>query len=293
MQEITLLSGKGGAGKTVVTAALASTVENAVFCDNDVDAADLHLIFQPRTEECHIFGSGSKAFINPEICTSCGICSKICRFGAICNDEDKKPAVNEFQCEGCRLCERLCPEKAIILVESNNNRWFVSDTRFGKLVHAQMGPGEENSGKLVTQIRAKAREIANDLNADYIINDGPPGIGCTAISSVTGADAVLLVAEPSVSGLHDLERLFELTQSFNIPAFAMINKYDINPYFTAKTEDFLRQNNIPLLGKFPFDPVVVESIISGQTVPEFAPHSAFSREIEQVWKKMLNFAVKI
>jgi len=291
-KEITILSGKGGAGKTVVTAAIASFATNAVFCDNDVDAADLHLIFKPQIKEQSNFISGNVAVINQEKCTKSGLCEVNCRFGAIQGNGNKKPVVNEFHCEGCRLCERLCPEKAIEMLKKENNSWFVSDSRFGEFVHARMGPGEENSGKLVTQVRNEAKKIARSTDAKYIINDGPPGIGCTAISSITGTDVVLLVTEPSVSGLHDLKRLFELTQSFGVSAFAVINKYDINKEITEETEQFLLDAEVPLLGKLPFDLEVVESIVNGKSMPEFAPHSKFTKEMKSVWKKLVNFGVK-
>ena len=291
--EITILSGKGGAGKTVITAAIASLAQSTVFCDNDVDAADLHLIFNPRIKETHQFDSGSYAVINPAVCVNCELCIGSCRFGAIHKNSSDKPVINKFQCEGCRLCERLCPEKAILTVKNNNNSWFVSDSRFGILVHAQMGPGEENSGKLVTQIRNKSREIAAQTNAEFIINDGPPGIGCSAIAAVTGVDAVLLVAEPSVSGLHDIKRLHQLTQSFGIPAFGIINKCDINPAITLQTEKFMHKNHISLLGKIPFDAAVVESVVHQKAITEFAPHSVIAEEISIVWKKLTNFAVKV
>ena len=186
MQEITILSGKGGAGKTSVAAAIASLAKNAVFCDNDVDAADLHLIFHPKIIEEHDFSSGIKAVIDPEKCSVCGLCMEHCRFSAIHPNNNGIPEVNPFQCEGCRLCERICPEEAIKSVQYNKNKWFISETRFGPFVHARMGAGEENSGRLVTEIRKKAREIATETVADFIINDGPPGIGCPVIASVTG-----------------------------------------------------------------------------------------------------------
>lgn len=264
-----------------------------MFCDNDVDAADLHLIFKPEIKEQHSFNSGNVAVINQDKCTNCGLCEENCRFGAINSNGNKKPVVNEFHCEGCRLCERLCPENAIEMLKNENNSWFVSDSRFGKLVHAQMGPGEENSGKLVTRIRTEAKEIARSTDVKYLINDGPPGIGCTAISSITGTNVVLLVSEPSVSGLHDLKRLFELTQSFGVTTVAVINKYDINKKITEETEQFLIAAEIPLLGKLPFDMGVVESIVHGKSMPEFAPHSEFTKEMKSVWKKLVNFDVKI
>lgn len=286
MKEITILSGKGGAGKTTVAAALASVAQNAVFCDNDVDAADLHLIFNPTIKETHQFDSGTVATINPKICINCGLCEDSCRFTAIHKNKFSMPEVNPFQCEGCRLCERICPVQAITSQKNLNNYWYVSETRFGNLVHAQMGPGEENSGKLVTKIRMRAKELAKEINAESIINDGPPGIGCTAISSVTGTDAVLLVIEPTVSGLHDAKRLAKLVHSFNVPMYATINKFDINEAFTKTVEDYLKENGIPLLGKIPFSEQMVESIIQHKTIIEYAPNGALTKLFKSIWEQM-------
>jgi MinD superfamily P-loop ATPase len=286
VKEITILSGKGGAGKTSVAAALASLAKNTVYCDNDVDAADLHLIFNPEIKEEHDFSSGSKAVIDPEKCSVCGLCMEHCRFDAIHLNNDGIPEVNPFQCEGCRLCERICPEEAIISVQYNNNKWFVSQTRFGTLVHARMGAGEENSGLLVTKIRKKTREIATDTHAEFIINDGPPGIGCPVIASVTGTGKVLLVIEPSLSGLHDAKRLFQLVESFKIPVQAVINKFDVNEEITQQTEQFLNEHQIPLLGKIPFDTILVESMVNKQTILEFSPGSEISKTIKSIWEQL-------
>jgi len=288
MKEITILSGKGGAGKTSVTAALATLAKNTVFCDNDVDAADLHLILQPEIKEKHSFSSGSKANIDQEICTNCGLCESNCRFHAIHPNSEGYPEVNHFQCEGCRLCERICPAEAISTHENFNNHWFVSTTRFGQMVHAKMGPGEENSGKLVSRIREKAREIAGEIQADYILNDGPPGIGCSAISSITGTDAVLLVIEPSISGLHDAKRLVELVKGFGIDMYAVINKYDINVTASSAVEAFLEKQDIEILGRIPFDTRMVESIVNEKSVVEFDPESEISNEIRKSWVKLTN-----
>jgi MinD superfamily P-loop ATPase len=289
MKEITVLSGKGGTGKTTITAALASVVSDSVFCDNDVDAANLHLIFNPEIRESHTFSSGKKAFINPEKCTNCSICINNCRFDAIRLNKKNQPEINPFQCEGCRLCERICPENAISTIEKKNNSWYVSASRFGTLVHAKMGPGEENSGKLVTKIRQKAKEIAYETGAEYIINDGPPGIGCSAIASVTGSSLVLLVIEPSVSGLHDAKRLFELVASFHIPVLAVINKFDLNPDFSETVETFLSKSGIDLIGKINFSTTMVESMVAGKTVVEFAPESTTSEQIHYIWSKIQEY----
>jgi MinD superfamily P-loop ATPase len=286
MREFTILSGKGGAGKTTVAAAIASLAHNAIFCDNDVDAADLHLILKPEIKEEYQFDSGTKAQIDTEICTDCGLCVEYCRFDAIHYNNAGQLYVNPHQCEGCRLCERICPVQAITSHQHTNNNWFISDTRFGTLVHATMGPGEENSGKLVTCIREKARQLATEKNSDYIINDGSPGIGCPVIASVTGTDVVLLVIEPSLTGIHDAERLYKLVQSFNIPAFALINKFDINTEITKQAEIFLQKNDIPLIGKIPFDAKFVESMVEGKTIFEYLPDSNLTKIFEQAWQSL-------
>lgn len=283
MKEITILSGKGGAGKTSIVAAIASVAKNTVFCDNDVDAADLHLIFNPTIKVQNKFDSGSVAVINPEECNNCGLCEEHCRFDAIHINSLNQLEINPFQCEGCRLCERICPENAITTIQNLNNEWYISETRFGPLIHAKMGPGEENSGKLVTKIRETANEIATQIKADFIINDGPPGIGCSAIASVTGTDAVLVIIEPSLSGLHDAKRLVELVNSFKVPVFAAINKYDINHSVTRQVENYLKSKSILLIGKLPYNTEMVESMIQGKTVVEYRPNGEFSDEIKSIW----------
>ncbi|PRY98768.1 ATP-binding protein [Marinilabilia salmonicolor] len=289
MKEVTILSGKGGAGKTSVTAAIASVAENAVFCDNDVDAADLHLILNPEVKETHTFFGAWVASIDEDKCTNCGICKSHCHFDAIHYREEGGLYINPFQCEGCRLCERVCPVGAITSERSENNFWYVSDSRFGPFVHAKMGPGEENSGKLVTEVRRKAGEIAKATGADFVINDGPPGIGCSAISSVTGTNAVLLVIEPTRSGLHDARRLVELVNSFKIPLFAFINKDDIIVEITKEIERYLTENDIAILGRWGFDTNIVESMVDKKSVVEYAPGSETTRSIKMVWEQMKAF----
>lgn len=286
MKEITVISGKGGTGKTSITAALASVAWNAVFCDSDVDAADLHLIFQPHIVEEHSFSGGWKAIIDSSKCKGCNACLDHCRFDAIHTNGSGQLQINLHQCEGCRLCERICPAGAITSERSSNNFWYVSESRFGKLVHAHMGPGEENSGKLVTQVRKRAAEIALQMKSSFILSDGPPGIGCPVISSLAGTNTALIVTEPSKSGLHDTRRLVELIRSFQIKSCAVINKYDINHEMTKEIESYLNQKQIPLLAKIPFDKQMTEALIRGQTIVEYKPHSEISILIQHIWKNL-------
>lgn len=286
MKEITVISGKGGTGKTTVSAAFATIGENMVLCDGDVDAADLHLILHPEIKETHIFEGAWLAEIDSSECTSCGICEEYCRFDAISSNGSGSYTIDPFKCEGCRLCERICPSKAIHSEKSTNNSWFVSNTRAGIMTHATMGPGEENSGKLVSQVRTKAREIAKENKADIILTDGPPGTGCAAISSITGTDAVLLVIESSMSSLHDASRMVELVGQFQIPVFALINKFDIHRKVADQIETYLSEKAIPLLGKLPFDEMVVQAMIAGKSVTEFAPDSEISKIIHTAWDQL-------
>lgn len=289
MKEITILSGKGGTGKTSITAAIGSIASSVVFCDNDVDAADLHLIMKPAIREEHTYIGAWTASIDQSSCIDCGICTDHCRFDAIHPDSHGKLEINPFKCEGCRLCERLCPVQAISSLQSTNNNWYVSDTRFGTLVHAKMGPGEENSGKLVSVVRKRARELAVEGNARYLINDGPPGIGCAAISSLTGTDLVIMVIESTISGFHDAGRLYELIQSFSIPTYALINKFDINPVSTAEIEEFLKEKSIPLIGKIPFDRNMVNAMVKGKTIVEYSDQIEASKVIIEAWGKLEHY----
>ncbi len=286
MKEITVLSGKGGTGKTSVTAALASLAESAVLCDSDVDASDLHLIIKPDILETHAFPGFWIAGIDPSICTGCGVCLEHCRFDAIHSNGSGTYEIDPFKCEGCRLCERICPVGAISSGRSTGNAWFVSSTRFGLMVHASMGPGEENSGKLVTQCRKKARELAGEQNATYLINDGPPGIGCPAIASVTGSDAAVLVVEPTKSSLHDAERLIELIGSFRIPVFAIINKSGIHQEMTRSLEGFFLDRSIPLLAILPYDESVTKAMIEGLSITEYIPGSEISAMLKSAWTRL-------
>lgn len=287
MREITILSGKGGTGKTSITAALGSIANDVVFCDNDVDAADLHLIFQPEIKEENTFLSGWKVIIDKDKCTLCNICLEHCRFDAIHSDTDGELKINSFQCEGCRLCKRMCQADAIRSVRNHNSHWYVSNSRLGTLVHAKMGAGEENSGKLVTQVRKRAKEVALEAKSRFIISDGPPGIGCATIASLSGTDTVLIIIEPTKSGLHDAKRLVALIQSFKIDAYAVLNKYDINKDVAISIEKFLETQSIPILVKLPFDKEMVQAMIEGKTIVEFNPSSKISQKLDNAWNTLI------
>ncbi|MBN2142986.1 MAG: ATP-binding protein [Candidatus Aureabacteria bacterium] len=281
-KQIVIISGKGGTGKTVVAGALAALAENKVMVDCDVDAANLHLLLQPLIKERHEFRGGKTAVINKEMCNQCGRCVSVCRFEAI-----KTPSysVDSLFCEGCSLCSRACPVSAIHMKENISGEWFVSETKYGVFIHAKLGIAEENSGKLVSKIRQIAREKAECLKSDYVIIDGPPGIGCPVIASLTGTDCVLIVTEPTVSGIHDAARVIALTEFFRIRVKLVINKYDLNPGITNQIDVLCRDKGIPIIGRIGFDQSVVESMISGKTVMEYCDGSV-KKAFIQIWDEL-------
>jgi len=279
MKELVVLSGKGGTGKTTIVGSLAVLAQNKVLADCDLDAADLHLLLKPTTRQESQFWSGQLAVIDEAKCNQCGLCPELCRFGAIENFR-----VDPIACEGCGFCSQVCPTGAIAMQANLSGQWFISDTGYGPLVHARLGVAQENSGKLVALVRQQARELAQKQGADYIISDGPPGIGCPVISSLSGADLALLVTEPTLSGQHDLERVLGVCQHFKVPALVGINKYDINEENTRQIEDYCRQQAIEVAAKIPFDNVVTEAIVQGRPVVEYA-HSPVSQPIERLWEK--------
>lgn len=286
MKEITIISGKGGTGKTSVTAALATAGRHLVLCDGDVDAPDLHLVIDPEPQESHVFEGSWVASIDPEQCTACGICQEYCRFDAIQLNGSDTYTVDPIQCEGCRLCERICPSGAIHSARSTNNHWFVSRTRHGTFIHARMGPGEENSGKLVARVRQRAKEEAMKAKVPYLLTDGPPGTGCPAIAALTGTDLALLVMEPTRSSLHDAERVIDLIRQFNLRVAALINKSDLHPGITSEMERFLETHSIPLLGEVPYDQSIVEAMVNARSVMEYAPDSKASMALLRIWESI-------
>lgn len=277
MEEIVILSGKGGTGKTSIVGSLAVLARNKVLADCDVDAADLHLLLSPSIKREVKFWSGQVARIDENTCTKCFLCQDMCRFDAI-----KDFQVDPVSCEGCGFCSHICPVEAITMEENMSGHWFISDTRYGPLVHARLGIAQENSGKLVAQVRQQAKKIAEEQNLDYTISDGPPGIGCPVISSLSGASLALLVTEPTLSGIHDLERVLGVCHHFGIPAVVCINKYDLNEENTRKIEDYCRGQDIEVASKIPFDNAVTEALVRGVPVVEYG-NGRVSREIERLW----------
>jgi len=281
MRQIAIISGKGGTGKTTITAAFASLAENAVLADCDVDASDLHLILEPDTKETMDFHGLKLAKKDHDKCIDCGKCQEHCRFQAIDDNYD----IIETNCEGCGVCELVCPVGAIELVQRHSGHAYISETRFGPMAHAALKTAEEASGMLVALVRNNARLLAKKHEKDLIIIDGPPGIGCPVIAAIAGVDIVLIVAEPTVSGLHDAERVIGVCKHFQISAMLCMNKYDLNVEMTEKMEKFCKSNDVKLAGRLPYDNITTEAMIAGQTVTEYSD-GAFSKELKKIWYKL-------
>lgn len=280
MREIVVISGKGGTGKTTVVASLAALAKSKVMVDCDVDAADLHLLLSPSVKEKHEFWSGQVAIIDQEKCTQCGLCQDMCRFNAI----------NEFQvdpiaCEGCGFCYHVCPDGAIVMQDNLSGSWFVSETRYGPLVHARLGIAQENSGKLVALVRQQAKLIAEKRGLDYILSDGPPGIGCPVISSISGVSLAVIVTEPTLSGMHDLDRIVSVCHHFGVPAMVGINKYDLNEINTRQIESYCNSQSIEVAAKIPYDNMVTEALVHGVPIVEYADNGV-SHCIKALWESI-------
>jgi MinD superfamily P-loop ATPase len=280
VQELVILSGKGGTGKTSLAGCFAALAGNKVLADCDVDAADLHLLLAPTVRETYEFRSGQAAVIDRDACTECGRCAALCRFDAI-HDFTADP----LACEGCGLCALACPAGAITMEERLAGHRYRSETAYGPLVHARLGIGEENSGKLVTEVRRAARDLAEREGLDLIICDGPPGIGCPVISSLSGADLALLVTEPTLSGVHDLERVVGVCRHFGVAATVCINKYDLNENNSRHIEAYCEAKDIPVVGRLPYDTAVTEAIAQGQPLVSYR-RDGIARDIEDLWDKL-------
>ena len=285
MKQIVVLSGKGGTGKSSFTSAVASLAKNAVFVDADVDAANLYLIMQPENYKEKSFLGGAVASIDYEKCVNCGACDEVCRFDAISFVDDKY-LISPFSCDGCDFCRRVCPSEAISLTQSDDSKWFIANTRFGPFVHAKLGIGEDNSGKLVSIVRNQAKLLAVNENKDFIIIDGPPGIGCPVMSSLSGVDTAVLVTEASISGLHDLKRVAEVVIKQDIRAIVVINKFDINLDITENIRNYCEEKNILVAGEIPYDNIFTKAMIEQKNVIEYDEKSEISVTIKDIWEKI-------
>jgi MinD superfamily P-loop ATPase len=282
MKQLTILSGKGGTGKTSITAAFAVLAKNAVVADCDVDAPDLHILLHPEVIRTQEFIGSKMAVIDKAKCIRCGFCRETCNFDAITNDL----VVDAIACEGCGVCKVACPVGAIALTPRVSGKAFISKTKYGFMSHALLHPGESNSGKLVTLVRQNAKILAEKEKCDLIIIDGSPGIGCPVIASITGVDAALVVTEPTLSGIHDLERVLKLLDHFNVVPFVCGNMYDINTKNTNRILSFCRENRIDVVGIIPFNSEVTQAMVNGKTILEYSPESSVTEEIRSMWKKI-------
>jgi MinD superfamily P-loop ATPase len=282
MRQITVLSGKGGTGKTTITASFAVLTKKAVVADCDVDAPDLHMLLHPEIIKTQEFKGSKLAVIDEARCIKCGLCREKCNFNAVTENF----TIDSFSCEGCGVCTIVCPTNAITLTERVSGHAYISKTKYGFMAHAMLSPSEANSGKLVTLVRQNAKILAERENCNFIIIDGPPGIGCPVIASVTGVDAGLVVTEPTMSGIHDLKRALQLLEHFNVQPFVCVNTYDINKDNAEKIESFCKENGIDVIGKIPFNPIVTEAMVNGKTIIEYSPRSAVAKEIEGIWEKL-------
>lgn len=284
MREIVIASGKGGTGKTSLAGSFASLLHRKVVADCDVDAANLKLLLKANVIGSHEFFAGRKAKIDPDVCTACGKCAEVCRFNAV----SKNYTIDALSCEGCGACHFLCPAGAVSFNETLCGHYYVAEMGKGDaLVFAELLPGGENSGKLVSMVRTKAREIAEARGINLILIDGPPGIGCPVISSLTGAHLAVLVTEPTMTGVHDLERVVGLARHFDIPTAVIVNKGDINPSCTEDIESFCRERQLDFLGSIPYEPIITEAQRQGETVVDFAPECQASVAIHSIFDKLM------
>ncbi|MBN1761557.1 MAG: 4Fe-4S binding protein [Methanomicrobia archaeon] len=285
MKQLTVISGKGGTGKTTLVGSFAVLAENKVIADCDVDAPDLHLLLHPEMVTKQEFKGLKVAVMDKSLCSECGTCAETCRFNAIDVTEEATYTVNPARCEGCGACVFTCPQEALSLQERVSGYTYVSTTKYGPMVHAQLNIAEEASGKLVTVVRELAREIAEREGSDLILIDGAPGIGCPVIASLTGVDLALIVTEPTMSGLHDLKRILDVVAHFGVKPTVCINKYDINEENSTRITEFCRQRGVEIVGNIPYDPVVTEAMVAGMPVVEFS-EGVVSNAIRDIWERI-------
>lgn len=288
MREIVVISGKGGAGKTSLTGAFAHLAGSKVLCDLDVDAPDLHLLLAPQILRREDFISGFEALIDQDACTACGVCADMCRFDAVV-ERHGAFAVDPLRCEGCGVCEAFCPTGAARMAPRHCGEWYVSRTRFGTMAHARLFPGSENSGRLVSLLKQKARELAKEEGKELVLCDGAPGIGCPVISSLSGVSLAVAVTEPTPSGIHDLERVCGLCDHFRVPVAVIVNKWDLNPEMTMTIETMSRERGCSLAGRLLYDRIVTETMAVGQAVTE-RPDSPFAGDVRRIWARIEEFA---
>lgn len=291
MKQLVILSGKGGTGKTSVAAAFAhlasmdGSIMRAILADADVDAANLGLVLAPRLLEQEDFWGGQVARIDPDTCTGCGECVQVCRFDAI-HEQDGIYHVDPIACDGCAACVYQCPQDSIKMHEQVVGQWFRSVSRYGPLFHAALRPAHENSGKLVTLVKQRARLLAMDEGYQLVLVDGPPGIGCPVISAASGADLALIVTEPTVAGVYGMRRVLETTNHFGVPALVCINKADIYPDGSAEIEAFCREQDINVVGRIPFDVTITEAMVQGEPVTAYRPDAPASQALRNIWTKV-------
>jgi MinD superfamily P-loop ATPase len=293
MKQIVVLSGKGGTGKTTVTAALAHLASEvpstrAILVDADVDAANLELLLDPQMIESHAFVGGQVAVIAADLCSGCGLCADVCRFNAVRADNGLY-TVDPIACEGCATCKTQCPSDAISMLPQISGRWFSSTSRYGPLFHARLSPAQESSGKLVTLLKQQACAHAEEENYPLMIVDGPPGIGCPAIAAVSGADMVIVVTEPTAAGIHDMQRVLDLAAHFGIQSLVCINKADLYPAGTDQITHHCQQNGLPVIGRLPFDLSITEAMVHGQTITAYLPDSPVSRVLREIWQNVRTY----
>ncbi|MGY5862179.1 MAG: 4Fe-4S binding protein [Candidatus Thorarchaeota archaeon] len=279
--EIAVVSGKGGTGKTTITAAFAAIADNLILADCDVDAPDLHILLHPEIITKTDFIGSKVAHIDPELCTECGLCSEHCRFEAA-----HPPEIDQMACEGCSVCALVCPEHAIEMKDRVSGHLFKSNTRFGPMAHAKLLPGEGNSGKLVTDVRQLGLKLASAEGKERVLIDGSPGIGCPVIATVTGLTMGVVVTEPTLSGVHDMERILSLLQRFKVKSGVIINKYDINIENTEQIEKYCASIGVVVLGRVPFDRTMTKSMVAAKTVPEFAPKHELTEILTKIWGRI-------